>query len=132
MLAMLRLGLRGIVNDRDGDVIDLAEGRARNYMDHLFRENGNQFPPLNQRHMTAHDGSDLYAWVPEALTPGVVEQKCPSTCLVLPTNNYPRFLSKNMTDVEFKQVRMSGWLCMLVVYVQWVVVLGLVSGRVLV
>ena len=132
VLAMLRLGLRGIVNDRDGEVIDLAEARARNYMDHLFRENGNQFPPLNQRHMTQHDGTDLYAWVQEALTPGVVEQKCPSTCLVLPTNNYPRFLSKNMTDVEFKQVRMSGWLCMLVVYVQWVVVLGLVSGRVLV
>ena len=39
IMAMLHLGLQGIVNERDAQAITLGEARARIYMDHLYKQN---------------------------------------------------------------------------------------------
>ena len=114
--AMLRLGMRGIVNDRDGHAVDLAVGRGRNYMDWLHQQNKCRYPALNTRHHVTHDGSDLYKWHTLCLQPDDTPSASP-TCLVLPQTNYPRFLKQPMSKEDFQLVHMSGWLCWLVVYV---------------
>ncbi len=109
MLAMLHLGLQGIVNDRDGTAVRLGEARARIYMDHLYEQNHFQYPELGQAHFTAHDGTDLNAWVPIALgynTKQRLRAHAGSRVLTFPPNNVPYNLKDNMSDTEFEQVRL--------------------------
>ena len=63
VLAMLHLGLQGIVNDRDAGALALGEARARVYMDYLFKENEYQYPALGDSHKQVYDGTNLYGWV---------------------------------------------------------------------
>ena len=115
MLAMLHLGLQGNVNDRDSLCVSLGEARARNYMDYLYEENDYQSPPLGKPHYQAHDGTDLYAWIPRQL--GLSQQTAlkfrqRSTTMILPPNNIPFNLNDKMTDEEWTQVFTAG--CLLV------------------
>jgi hypothetical protein len=67
MLAILRLGLKGVVNERDERAIDLGVVRARRYVEYLLSGCENQYPRLGERLFKHHDSSDLYGWVRELL-----------------------------------------------------------------
>jgi hypothetical protein len=105
IMAMLHLGLQGIVNERDKECLLLGVQRARNFMDHLYKDNKYQYPPLGQRHFEAHDGKDLYAWAGKCLGRGKPQ---PETTLQLPPTNHPYDVPNPMDDVAFEQVLMSG------------------------
>ena len=124
MLAMLHLGMQGIVNDRDGKAIRLGEARARCYMDHLYKENKFQYPELGLAHHTAHDGTDLNAWVPIALgfTAKQASRAHPgSRVLTFPPNNVPYNLKDNMDEEDFEQVRLAVVVSMCTI-LRWVCV----------
>ena len=110
MLAMLHLGMQGIVNDRGEKAIRLGEARARNYVDHLYKQNKFQYPELGLAHHTAHDGTDLNAWVPIALgfnPKQALRAHAGSRVLTFPPNNVPYNLKDNMNDEDFEQVRLA-------------------------
>jgi hypothetical protein len=107
--AILRLGLQGIINDRDVKALALGEARAHRYMDHLFKENQFQYPPLGTPYKVVHDGTNLYSWI-FTLGLGFSDKQLKaasetSRVLTLPPNNIPYNLPTKMTDLEFAQVR---------------------------
>jgi hypothetical protein len=114
ILAMLHLGLKGIVNDRDADAVKLGVARARRYLDHLYEEAEYQYPRTPKRHHSTHDGTDLYAWIAKSL--GLTQRqaatnKAGSTTMVLPPSNIPYNLKINMTDSEWEQVLVVVGVC---------------------
>ena len=95
VLAMLYLGLQGIVNDRDAECLALGEARARVYMDHLFKENDYQYPDLGDSHKQVYDGTNLYGWVADALGYTTTQRRRVregSRVLFLPPTNAPSWL----------------------------------------
>jgi hypothetical protein len=106
-LAILRLGLKCVLNDRDVQAVELGEARLRCYQDHLFEANKFKYPPLGTPLKTQHDGTDLYAWVAKTLgytskqkkrtTPG-------STVMTIPPTNVPYNLKIDMTPEAYEQV----------------------------
>ena len=114
VLSMLHLGFKGIVNDRDKEAISLGIARARCYLDYLYKEAKFKYPALGVPHKTVHDGTDLYAWIPQTLN--CTERQMQWTeknsgVLILPPTNTPHNVKKTMTDTEFGQVRFGVGLC---------------------
>ena len=111
IMAMLRLGLHGVVNDRDVDALQLGVARARCYLDHLYEDNKWDYPPMYTAFKTAHDGTDLYAWYAKALgytTKQTQRAASTSRVLVLPPTNVPINFPLQITDENWKQVRRGG------------------------
>ena len=106
ILAMLHLGLQGIVNERDKECVHLGVQRARHYMDHLYEEMEYQFPPPGKRHITVHTGKCLYAWQAKRL--GIGGKPTPATTMLLPPSNHPYDVPNPIDDVGFEQVLMNG------------------------
>jgi hypothetical protein len=87
MLAILRLGLKGTVNDRDERALSLGVIRARRYCEYLREELGS-YPRLGARAHVTHNGTDLYAWVKKLLAPdapvALISPSCYSHTRTLP------------------------------------------------
>ena len=96
-LAMLHLGLQGIVNDRDAKALALGEARARVYMDHLFKENKYQFPPIGTAHKQVWDGKNIYSWIDDELGFSKKQRrraKPGSRVYLLPPTNAPTWMPR--------------------------------------
>ena len=111
IMAMLHLGLQGIVNERDAPALALGEARARNYMDHLYKQNSYKYPELGACHIQAHDGTDLYAWIGLALKYSKAQKRnysAGSTVMILPVSNMPYNLNAKITANDWQQVLAVG------------------------
>jgi hypothetical protein len=105
IMAMLHLGLQGIVNERDKECIHLGVERARCYMDHLYKQGDFMYPEVGTRHHELYDGKVLYAWASQYLGRG----KAPSaTTLQLPPTNHPYDVPNPISDESFTKVLMSS------------------------